>query len=436
MMKSTQLLSTLAVMGLAASVTVGSMYVTVRAAAQQEAEIPPAPAVDVIVDQSGLTDVVAEVVQAMNAPLSPEEVIHDRSHDIVIDANGSFSGRLSMLAGSDISAAAAGAGVVVKVVQDGIATGEVETNSEGVFTFSGLKPGVAALLAYGEDSFLLYGIRLVAAADRIPANAKTDIASFLVRGVDVPTISAIISSELTDGDVRFNAESAAADAGFHLGVGDVSTSVVGHRVQLQKDGSLKGVVNLMDHRTGRMREILDLTVYFVNNGTVVAKADVENTGAFTVVGLNPGLYSVVGAGKDGAFAIGVEVLGAEFDAAADASSRNGYRTVAVMASLEFCAAAVGAGDFNLGNFAGLTGGAFGQSGAAPGSVAGVNPAGTPGAPGGGAGAGGGGGAAGGGGAGAGGGGGGGLGALLGAGIAGGIGYAAGQGNSSPASPGN
>lgn len=426
-MKSTKFMFTFAVFGLAASVTAGSVYVTARAGAQQE--------VEEVVNEVEAASAVVEVSGAISTPLAPEQVISNRSQDIFLDAAGGFSGRLSRLAGKDNTLPSSG--VTVKVVQDGVAVGEATTNDDGVFSFTGLKPGVAALLSYSEDSFLLFGLRLVEPDDKNAASVETDIDSVVVRGADLETVRSIIAAQLTNGDVRFNVEQTLSDEAFPYGTGDVSTSLVGHRVMLQADGSLKGAISLMDERTGRLREVLDLTVYFVRDGKVVGKALVGNDGGFSVTGLNPGIHSVVGVGNDGTFAMGVEILGSEYeDAAVDGSSRGSYRPVAVTALLQMSIAPAGAGNFNQGNAGGLTGGSLdsgvpGVAGTAPPAPA---PAGAPpGAGGGGAFGGGGGGPVGGGGAGAGGGIGG-LGALLGAGLGAGIGYAVGQ-DDAPASAG-
>lgn len=418
-MKSNQFFSGIALVGLAASVTAGSMYVSVSASSQQET---PVGAEGVAPDAGGLTSaqaVVEEVAKSINQPLAPEELIHTRSHDVVLDASGAFSGKLSAIKSGTESTVASG--VTVKVVQEGSEAGRATTDEQGNFQISGLKPGVAALLAYGDDSFLLYGINLVASDEKHPATNEIDVDSAVVSGPDLGIVKQLISSKLTKADLRFDQAAGDDDQKFPFGEGDVSTSVVGHRVQLQKDGRLRGVINLLDDRTGRVREVLDLTIYFVQEGKIVGKAEVENNGEFLVAGLVPGAHSVVGVGKDGTFALGIEIIGSEQEVADGRSSH--YRTVAVMASLEMNVAPANAGNFNSTNSAALTGGSV-----APGAVP---PGAPPGAPGAGAG-----GAAGGAGGGAGGGGGGGgLGALLGGAIGAGAGYLAGQ-NDSPASPGN
>ena len=423
-MKSTQFLSTFAVLGLAASVTTGSMYVTVRAAAQQEedavttgAQDPAlAPTAEAIADQ---------VEEAMNAPLAPDAIISDRSEDIVLDETGSFEGRLAAYSSGHQTVAASN--MTVQIIQNGVSDAITTTDSNGAFKFKGLQPGVAAVLASGENGFMLFGVRLVAADEQNPASQHIGLESTIIRGADLPVVKSILESRLTNGDVRFVDEPFNLEQDFQFGKGEPATSIIRQAVQLEADGTLRGVVNVLDDRTGRVREILDLTVFFVRDGQIAASTEADNSGEFVVEGLSPGIYSAVGVGKDGTFAFSVEVTQAGLQATAGNVSPSEYQTASLLVPTAFTVALANAGNFNAQNANSFTNGQINPNGAPPGPLA-SNPM-TP-APGGGA-AGGGGTAGGGGGGGIG--GGGGLGALLGAGIGGGIGYLLGQ-EDTPSSP--
>jgi hypothetical protein len=409
-MKFSQLISAFSLLAVAATVTVGSMYVTVRAAAQQEAQLSPVAEAN--------NELAAEIKDAMSKPLPPDEILHSRSHDIVLDADGAFNGQLSAF--SKGTEAVPAAGLVVKVIRDGVVQRETVTDASGSFSVKNLEPGVSAILAFDKSSFLLYGVRLLAADADHPATQTVDLESTVVLAADLDLVNQLISKELTQGDVRFTKEPVAEEQQFRFGIGEAATSIRGHRVQLQKDGSLKGMVNLMDDRTGRLREVLDLTVYFLQNGDIATDTIVERNGAFKADGLRPGVYSLVGVGEDGTFAMSVEVLGPEYEPAAGVSL-SGYRPVAVAAELVFSVAPANAANFNRSNANSLTNQPGSSS--SPPAVAGTTP------PGAGTGGGGTGGGAGG--------GGGGLGAALGAAALGGAAFLAGQeSNDTPASPGN
>jgi hypothetical protein len=256
-MKSNQFFSGIALVGLAASVTAGSMYVSLSASSQQETPVGAEDVLPNVKNPTNAETVVEDVARSINQPLAPDQVIHSRSHDVVLDASGAFSGKLSTISSGSESAMASG--ITVKVIQDGAETGKATTDEQGNFLINGLKPGVAALLAYGDNSFLLYGINLVPSDEEHPANNEIDVVSAVVSGPDVGIVRQLLSAKLPKADLRFDQAAVDEDQKFPLGEGDVSTSVVGHSVQLQKDGRLRGAINLLDERTGRVREVLDLT---------------------------------------------------------------------------------------------------------------------------------------------------------------------------------
>lgn len=396
------------VLGLAASVTAGSMYVTSNAAVNQEA---------VATDETAKTPVVPEVSQRPT-PLSPEKIRNDRSQSIVLDAQGGFAGQLFAMTGVDTTAP--GAELTVRVLQDGELVAETKTDATGRFAVTGLKPGVIGIIARGKAGLLLFGANLVEATEQKPAALETDLQSAVISPDDVPLARELMRAGIGEKDLRFGAAPGEDDSKFLSGEGDVSTSLLSHRVQLGQDGVLRGSVNLLDPRTGKYREVLDETVYFLRNGVVAASTKVQNDGSFEVAGLETGLYSVIGAGKDGAFAVGVEVVA--FEAAQAELKKGGYAPVAIMASLDLSTSPIGPNNLNSENFDENVGGEGGDGSAPPAPP--TPPAGAPGGAG----------TAGGGGGGAGGGGGG-LGALLGAGVGAGLGYLAGNDNNS-SSPGN
>ncbi len=421
-MKFNQYLAMFAVMGLAASVTAGSMYVTLRASAQQEnplvSEVQAGAVPELEAD-------LAAIANPSTQPLPPEEIVSDRTEDVVLDASGSFSGHL-FVAGTE-SGSASAAGCIVKVLAGGEVVAVTKTDADGNFSVTGLKPGVAGLLAYTNKSLLMVGMRLIAEnAEHTPVNPAINAA--LTLSPDYQLTKQLILAQMGVRDLRFSSEVSAYDDSFPLGSGPPATAMSGYTVQLKKDGSLHGEINLLDERTGRYREVMDVTVHFLRDGKIVTFANVEPDGSFVATGLNPGLHTVVGSGRDGICALTVNILGSEVQAVEQKNGLLGYQTVAVMATLDIAVAPIGPRNLNINNIADRTDGTVNPSTDAPPAVAGPPGSAVPPGAGGGGGTGAGGGGA------AGGGGGGGLGALLGAGLAGGAGFLLGQDDSS-ASPG-
>ncbi len=428
-MKPQRFLYKFLALGLAAATTFGSMYATVQAAVQQDEKAAQEFVEKAAASQEEASDAVQQAPKAdgegVPAPaLAPEEVRHGRDQTIVLDADGKFAGRLIALGGGDAPAV----GYKVKVLQGGEVKGTAVTNEDGKFEITGVTPGVGGLLAFNADGLIILGCRFAAPeGDIVAEEAELDLSSAVVMNADVKVARQMIAAALSQfgsGELRFTEEPKAEDEEFKFGQGEKSTSLFAQPVKLQDDGTLKGEVNILDERTGRHREIKNMTVNFLRDGQVIHAAEVNNNGDFSATGLIPGLYSVVGTGSDGVFAIGIEVLGSTQEAVKPGD--------AIPVSLDegggLCIGAMGLGNLNPEDVSDLTDNTINPDNS---SLAGPVPPGP--APAGGMAGPGGGGLGGAGGGGGGIGGGGGLGALIGAGIAGAVGFAVGK-NDKPASP--
>lgn len=440
-MKTFRFISTFAMLALASVVTAGSMYVTASAAAQQEvtdqfndlpAKTPAVSDAPAAAEVAAISDIEA-ALEKLDAALDKSQILRGSQHHIILDENGGFKGRLSSLQNADGEQVPA-AGLRVMLAHHGVTIGTTTTDADGRFAFTGLPEGVVAIWADGADSLVLFSFVLFGKNSTVQENAglaaaqvELDMDSAVAFGADVATVKELISPFMSLQDKRFANEVAAGDEEFSFGSGDPSTTLRHRRVRLHKDGSLMGEINILDDRTGRHREVLDMTVNFVRNGVRVASSEVSNDGSFIATGLTPGVHSVVAVGQDGVLVCAVDVVGMNYeDDHAEAVGAGEFKPVsAIAASMDFSGCPVGPGNF----------GAFaGSSGCGDGSVAGLNPLGTN--PGGGGYSGGGGSGLGGSGGGGGGfGAGGGLGALLG--IGGAIGgFLAGRNSKdAPASPG-
>ncbi len=440
-MKTLRFISTFAMLALATVVTAGSMYVTASAAAQQEqpaefgdALVAPAPGQDTpAAPQVVPVPDVEAALEKLDAVLDKTQILRGSQNHIILDENGGFNGRLSSLRNSDGEQIPA-ADLSVMLAHHGSIVGSTTTDASGRFSFTGLPEGVVAIWAEGENSLVLFSFVLFGKNSAIPENAglaaaqvELDMDSALASGADVMTVKELISPFMSMQDKRFANEVAADDQEFSFGSGDPSTTLRHRRVRLQNDGSLKGEFNILDERTGRHREVLDMTVHFVRNGVRVASSEVSNDGSFIATGLTPGVHSVVAVGQDGVLVCAVDLVGMNYeDNQAEGAGAGEFKPVSTVAAfLGFSGSPVGPG--NLGAFAGASGGGPGQIAANA-----VPPVSAPNAMGGGTSGGGGGFGGGGGGFG----GGGGLGALLAGGIGGAIGYLLGDNNNDPpASPG-
>lgn len=412
-------------------VTVGAMYVTTSAAqeAQEAPEAAPIPLPEIDIAPQAVPEV-PDDVPAVN----PDDVLADRVHAIRLDANGAFTGRISTLTRPDGNLNSA-AGMKVKLIREGIVQASTVTDSEGSFSVTGQTEGVSSLFAWGDQKLLMYSVRMLDAdvaevGDATPVKAvELAISTAAVDSTDFATVAELVFSNLPAEDKRFNEEVEDEEESYPHGDGEGSTSLIHHPVQLQANGNLVGQINLHDPRTGRHREVQDLTLHFIRNGEHVGATQVDPDGGFVMAGLNPGVHSIATTGRDGVLALGVDIVGTT-----QLGQNSRYKLSSVAQQLDLVVSPVTVQDINQFNINQITDGEFSSpTGAGPGVVIGgpigpgvpFGPGGGFGMPGGGAG-----GALGGGGGG-GVGGGGGLGTLLGAAAAGAIGYAVGENESSP-----
>jgi hypothetical protein len=278
--------------------------------------------------------------------LPPEEILKNRSHDIILDAEGAFVGRMYSITPDGLLPAR---GMSVRLLTDGGTAAETTTDETGLFKVSGLpqQADVGGIFASGPAGIVVYGVRMLPASAEFPADREIDVESAVVQVVDSPLAQQLIRGGIGTRDLRFNGPVTAMDEKFPYGEGPIATSIAHDSVQIAADGKVYGQVNLLDERTGRIREVLSMRVYFLRDGVEMSSARVAPNGAFNVPGLQPGIHALVGVGRDGVFAIGVEVL--PFKAAA-MNGTAGFVPVRLMLSTEIAVAPVGAANINAENF--------------------------------------------------------------------------------------
>ncbi len=242
--------------------------------------------------------------------LPPEEVLSDRLHDIVLDEARGFNGRIYSITATGLQPAP---GMNVQLLSQGELLGESATDNTGRFRFTGVETDengivIAGIIATGPAGLVVYGARLVEPTPEKPGGKEIVLDTTSVPASEYELARAIIYSGIGTRDLRFNRPLLPDDLEFNLGAGEDSTSVNYHSARIAEDGRVYGQVNLLDERTGRYREVLSMRVYFLKDGVEAGSARVAPNGAFSVPGLEPGIYGWVGSGRDGVFGIGLEVL--------------------------------------------------------------------------------------------------------------------------------
>jgi hypothetical protein len=398
------------------------MFSTVHAASQQESQaVSPvqgqaassADAILSVLDEtnsSAAVDVAEPQIGVSSLP--PERILSDFHQNVMLDQEGGFAGRLNLISttGDDLSAAS---NYTVRVLQRGMVIGETVSDVNGEFRFRNLQPGVVGFVAYSPQGLAMFGCRLVEAEPAAAAAqaALTNLSTTVITGRDAVAARQMLLAALSMNGHRFEGELLPGEELFPMGGTAPANSISYHAVELGPDGTFSGEVNIMDERTGRYREVHDMTVHVIRDGRQIAAAAVENDGSFSIVGMTPGVVAFVGTGLDGVFGTSLIFEAAGSTTASTVPSPPGEYQPAVSLFLNnFGISPIGAGTLNQGNAnqvnnpdqQGLPGGFGGGAGGGGGGI----------------------------------GGGGGLAALL-TGIAAGIGgYYAGKDDNNPASPGN
>lgn len=297
--------------------------------------------------------------------LAPEEFNQTRSHDLVLDADGGFTGRLLSVSTDGLVPAV---GMKVKVLSRGQVLAETSTGDDGTYSAKGLKPGqVVAIFASGPSGFIAYSVRSTVQEGPNVVNPDVDLESAVVHAADVPVAIELLGKSVGVRDLRFSGPVRESENQFPFAQGVPSTAVSYDSVQIAADGKVYGQINLLDDRTGRVREVLSMRVFFLQGGKVAAAGRVSPKGEFAVSGLEPGLHSVIGVGRDGVFGLGIEVL--PFKAA---GKREDAVPVSLFVNMEVAVAPVSAQNINAGNFSSFFGQAPGATSGVPGA-AGVAP---------------------------------------------------------------
>ena len=264
----------------------------------------------------GVPRLVRPVLQPVQPPsrfrrLPPEEILKDRTHTVVLDKDGGMTGRLYSITPDGMVPAA---DMQVRLLTGGGKSAETTTDATGLFSVKGLTPDVGGIFASGAAGVVTYGVQFVQETAEMPADREIDVESAVVPAANVEQMRKLLKSDIGTRDLRFNSKLTPEDEAFPVGTGPAATSVIYESVQIAADGRVYGQVNLHDERTGRYREILSLRVHFLQDGNKVGSARVAPNGSFSVPDLKPGIYGLVGVGRDGVFGIGVEVV--PFQAAA------------------------------------------------------------------------------------------------------------------------
>lgn len=288
------------------SVTVGAMYVTISAAGSDTSTLPE-------------LEPAAELAELATEPIAPLE-----DSTIRLTDDGRLTGRLSTIA-SPSGELLPSADVPVTLIPLNGPELSAVTGFDGVFEFTDVTPGIYTLNARAAMGAISMAVRLVRDYDAVSRNSDRTGASEIIPvalSLDLQLDAAMASASSLE-VIEYLIEAAEVEPddsepeGGSIAPGsseqeteEQSSSYLAHnQVQLQPDGSLSGRASLISRETSEPMPVENLSVFFVQDGEIVATTEVEADGSYTQYNLLPGVYSMIVAGNDGAGYIGVDVIG-------------------------------------------------------------------------------------------------------------------------------
>jgi hypothetical protein len=324
-MKVTHLLVPAAALMLASSVTMGSMYVTISAAVAQgngtevdQAEVevlsppseadrgefspPQSDAAATSVDASAVGGDVAGAARPAGAISAAAQMSAGEFVDVTVSTDGNVSGRLKQV-GVNEEGDGFLDGASVQFFKGDVALPPVTSDADGVFNVPGVSPGIYSVAVNSDRGIAVYGVRVVpsGSSDLTPV----DFSVPTVHPSDVSAARRIISELYRE---RGGAV-ASKDRGQQKRIGafverDLPQSDE-ERIVIDSEGTFEGQMNTTDPDTLETRSFSDLQVYAILNGDVREPVTVAADGSFRLTGLSEGPCSLVAAGRDGVFAMGV-----------------------------------------------------------------------------------------------------------------------------------
>lgn len=259
-----------------------------------------------------------------------------RTYWVSTDSEGNLSGRISA-----IDAERAGvfplAKLEVVLLRNGMVQRKTEaTDEQGQFTLLDVEPGPYSLVAAGPNGFMAYSINVL--RQLAPLDTNPDQTSRLPLQPAAPQFVSFSKSvpAIVLGQEKFQVDAAAIPPTFleveriisgylpsdvELSLNSLGQSNDGKPMELLKSTSgFKFPLNQDGSFTGRVLppagdeeqiELSDMNVFLLQDDIEMHRVDVDKDGKFRIEAVDPGVYAVVAAGKEGFAALSFEFVSAD-----------------------------------------------------------------------------------------------------------------------------
>ena len=244
-----------------------------------------------------------------------------RSHWVRPNADGEIEGRISAL---EMNSTIPLQQLEVSLVKDGEKLHTETTDEEGQFSFSDVTPDIYTLIASGKNGFMAYGIEVVPrpeggildldfgkreAAEKafytklgLPAGTVVQDDLQIDAAAIPPTFNTM--QRLTQTFLQ----SAGVFAADVKAIGNAEEVSGGFQYALSNDGSFKGKLQPIGTKGGESQSLSDMNIFLIQDDIEIGRVPVEENGNFELKDVEPGVYAIVAAGKDGFAALSMELV--------------------------------------------------------------------------------------------------------------------------------
>jgi hypothetical protein len=259
-----------------------------------------------------------------------------QAHWVTTNEDGNLEGRISAI-DPDQAIAIPLEQLDVTLLQKGDEVRTAATGESGRFLLKDVEPGVYTIVASGRSGFLAYGVHVLprlegfdvsgldSRLDAAPSGELEAKQEYYVSHFGIPADAHVVEELQIDAAavppkydtlmrISQNYLPAATALAVRSDVDDLkaikkATKIRGgFKFPLDEEGNLIGRIQPIATSSGELSKVSEMNVFLIQEDQEVARVAVEESGSFKIEDVEPGVYSIVAAGKDGFAALSLELV--------------------------------------------------------------------------------------------------------------------------------
>jgi hypothetical protein len=249
-------------------------------------------------------------------------------HWIKTNEDGNLTGRISAI-DSELLTAIPIENLDVTLLRKGEKISVAVTDDEGRFVLEDVEPGVFTLVAAGQNGFLAYGVHVLPKLVEIDWDTQVDPVaakrSYYVSHFGLPDDAEVQEELQIDAAAvppefstleRISRNYLPSETALSIGrdvddlkaIGKATDIHGGFKFPLDEEGNFNGRIQPIATEDGDPAELTEMNIFLIQDDLEVARVPVEENGDFQIEAVEPGIYSLFAAGKDGFAALSFELV--------------------------------------------------------------------------------------------------------------------------------